>query len=76
MARPSNSILQWAVQDITLPNLGSLNKKVPINDLQQKGWDMGQKPAADEFNYILNNFSDWITYLDEKTGGTTPSDFE
>ena len=75
MARPSNSILQWAVQDITLPNLGSLNKKVPINDLQQKGWDMGQKPTADEFNYILNNFSNWITYLDEKTGGTSPTDF-
>lgn len=75
MARPSNSILQWAVQDITLPQLGGPNKATPISDLQQKGWDMGQKPAADELNYILNNFSAWITYLDEKTGGTSPTDF-
>lgn len=75
MSRPSQPILVWAVQDITLPQLGGPNKVLPINDLQQKGWDMGQRPAADEFNYILNNFSEWIAYLDEKTGGTIPSDF-
>ena len=75
MARPTQAIVQWAVQDITLPGIGAANKKIPINDLQQKGYDLGQKPTADELNYLFNNWSAWIAYLDEKTGGSAPEDY-
>ena len=75
MARPTQAIVQWAVQDITLPGIGGANKKIPINDLQQKGYDLGQKPTADELNYLFNNWATWIAYLDEKTGGTAPEDY-
>lgn len=53
----------WAGADVNLPNLAGPNKVKPISDLILKGWDFKQKPAADEFNYILNNYAQWIEYL-------------
>ena len=55
MARPTEEVVLWAAQDVTLPALEGPNKVLPISDLINKGWDMNQKPAADEFNYLLNN---------------------
>jgi hypothetical protein len=60
---PSNALVMWASSDVTLPNLASANKVKPIDDLILKGWDFQQKPAADEFNYVLNNYAQWIEYL-------------
>jgi phage-related tail fiber protein len=60
---PSNELLMWAGADVNLPNLAGPNKVKPISDLILKGWDFKQKPAADEFNYILNNYAQWIEYL-------------
>ena len=60
---PSNELLIWAGADVNLPNLAGPNKVKPISDLILKGWDFKQKPAADEFNYILNNYAQWIEYL-------------
>ena len=60
---PSNPLVMWASSDVTLPNLAGANKVKPIDDLILKGWDFRQKPAADEFNYILNNYAQWIDYL-------------
>ena len=72
MARPTEEVVLWAAQDVTLPALAGPNKALPINDLINKGWDMNQKPAADEFNYLLNNYAKWLIYLDEKSGGASP----
>ena len=72
MARPTEEVVLWAAQDITLPALAGPNKVLPISDLINKGWDMNQKPAADEFNYLLNNYAKWLIYLDEKSGGASP----
>jgi hypothetical protein len=52
---PSNALVMWASSDVTLPNLASANKVKPIDDLILKGWDFQQKPAADEFNYVLES---------------------
>ena len=71
MARPKEEVVLWAAQDVTLPALAGPNKVLPISDLINKGWDMNQKPAADEFNYLLNNYAKWLVYLDEKSGGAT-----
>ena len=67
MARPTNKIVVWAAQDVNLPGTGRPNKSKPIDDLLAKGYDKGQKPAAEEFNYILNMSSGWLEWIvDEK----------
>ncbi|QYC52534.1 putative tail fiber protein [Salmonella phage SSBI34] len=67
MAKPRSQLVVWARQDVALPNTGRINKVKPIDDLLDKGYDKGQKPAAEEFNYILNMCTDWVRYMhDEK----------
>lgn len=63
MAQPSSELVVWAREDVTLPGAGTQNKIKPINDLLDKGYDKGQKPAAQEFNYILNMSSAWTEWL-------------
>lgn len=63
MARPTDPIVVWAHDDVILPNTGKLNKSRPIDDLISKGYDKNQKPAAEEFNYILNMSSGWIDWI-------------
>lgn len=61
--QPTNDLLVWANTDVNLPNLAGPNKTQPSADLVAKGWDFKQKPSANEFNYILNNLSEWVEYL-------------
>lgn len=63
MAVPTIPIEIWAVDDVILPNTHELNKSRPIDDLWSKGWDLGQKPTAEEFNYVLNMLSAWAKYI-------------
>ena len=70
--RPTNDLLVWANTDVNLPNLAGPNKTEPSADLLAKGWDFKQKPSADEFNYILNNLSEWVEYLRTLTAEGTP----
>lgn len=63
MAKPKDPIYVWANQDVDLPGTGRPNKSKPIDDLLAKGYDKGQKPAAEEFNYILNMSSGWIDWI-------------
>ena len=62
MTQPTEKLIIWANTDVNLPELAGPNKKKPIDDLINKGWDFRQKPAADEFNYILNNMGKWINW--------------
>ena len=62
MPLPTEELIIWANTDVNLPNLAGPNKVKPIDDLILKGWDFKQKPAADEFNYILNNMGKWINW--------------
>lgn len=63
MAKPKDPIVVWARKDVNLPGTGLPNKSKPIDDLLDKGYDKGQKPAAEEFNYILNMSSGWINWI-------------
>lgn len=63
MAKPTQDVVIWAIQDVNLPALNGPNKTLPIPDLLNKGWDKNQKPAADEFNYILNNLGKYVNWL-------------
>lgn len=66
MAQPTNPLIVWANQDVILPNAQRPNKKLPQTELIETGYDLSQKPAADEFNYILNNYGEYIKYLVEE----------
>lgn len=63
MAKPTDPIVVWAREDVNLPGTGKPNKVKPIDDLLNKGYDKGQKPAAEEFNYILNQSSGWVDWI-------------
>ena len=62
MPLPTEELIVWANTDVNLPKLAGPNKTKPIDDLINKGWDFTEKPAADEFNYILNNMGKWINW--------------
>ena len=72
MPLPTDDLIVWASSDVNLPNLAGPNKVKPIDDLILKGWDFKQKPAADEFNYILNNLGEWVEYLKTVVIEATP----
>lgn len=72
MPLPTDDLIVWASSDVNLPNLAGPNKVKPIDDLILKGWDFKQKPAADEFNYILNNLGKWVEYLKTVVIEATP----
>lgn len=62
---------EWATTDVNLPNTGGANKSRPDITLREVGWDLGNKPAAEQLNWQLNNLFDWVQYLnDEGTAST------
>lgn len=62
MAQPTDPLIIWAADDVTLPISGQPNKVRPQDTLIATGWDKTQKPSAEEFNAILNNLARWIQY--------------
>ena len=74
MPLPTDDLIVWASSDVNLPNLAGPNKVKPIDDLILKGWDFKQKPAADEFNYVLNNLGMHVSYLEESKTYTFTGD--
>lgn len=74
MPLPTDDLIVWASSDVNLPNLAGPNKAKPIDDLILKGWDFKQKPAADEFNYVLNNLGMHVSYLEESKTYTFTGD--
>lgn len=67
MTQPTKELYVWAADDVILPTAGRPNKKKPLQELIDTGWDQSQKPAADEFNDILNVITLWLKYIkDEK----------
>ena len=74
MPLPTDDLIVWASSDVNLPNLAGPNKVKPLDDLILKGWDFKQKPAADEFNYVLNNLGMHVSYLEESKTYTFSGD--
>jgi hypothetical protein len=66
LAQPTNPLIVWASDDVILPNAQRPNKSLPSESLIKTGWDLSQKPAADEWNYLLNNNGQYIKWLIEE----------
>ena len=62
MAQPTYLPL-WATDDTTLPATGETNKVRPREVLRTTGWDMGQIPTCEEWNWMFNNVCLWVNYL-------------
>ena len=63
MAKPSNPIIRIAEQDTTLPIAGSVNKIKPEAPLTTVGYDKDNSYHGQHFNYIFDNFGEYLQYL-------------
>lgn len=66
MARPDIDIEVWASESYTLPNAQTINKIRPITDLWRKGYDLGEKPDCQAWNYVWNMLCVWMQYVAEE----------
>lgn len=65
----------WATLDTTLPATGKTNKQRPKQEIREVGWDKGQIPTAEEFNWQMNNFGQWIHYFEDEVLAPLPSTY-
>ncbi|AUR86386.1 hypothetical protein NVP1084O_179 [Vibrio phage 1.084.O._10N.261.49.F5] len=65
---PSNPLVKIANNDELLPSTGLPNKQPPRELITTQGWDDNNYAAPEEFNYILNNLSQWVQYLIDQSG--------
>lgn len=63
MAIPTAPLEVWALDNYVLPMTGQLNKQRPIDDLWAKGYDKGQKPSCETWNYLFNLVTAWLKYI-------------
>lgn len=61
---------EWAATDTTLPATGNTNKQRPKESLRNIGWDKGQIPTAEEWNWQFDNIFDWIVWFNENNLAT------
>lgn len=61
---------EWAATNTTLPATGNTNKQRPKESLRNIGWDKGQVPTAEEWNWQFDNISDWIVWFNENNLAT------
>lgn len=66
MAQPDIDIEVWAEEEYTLPNANTLSKIRPIDDLWTKGYDLGEKPDCQAWNYVWNMITVWLQYIEEE----------
>jgi len=64
----------WATTTTNLTGTGNTNKVTPKTSLRDIGWDLGQQPTCEEFNWQLNNIDQWVEYLDSVVYAATASD--
>jgi hypothetical protein len=66
MAERPEFFPEWATQDTNLPNTGNVNKQRPKETLRTIGFDKGQEPSAEEFNWLFNNVGQWVEFLEQE----------
>ena len=56
----------FATSDLTNGPLGALNVQEPTSGKKLSGWDYGEKPPREFFNWIHRITNNWLYYLDER----------
>lgn len=54
-----------ALNDVNNGLLGAPNVQEPPTDLKNEGWDYGQKPEREYFNWYGRITNNWLKYVDE-----------
>lgn len=67
MATRPDFLPQFASLNVNLPETGNINKLRPPLEIRETGYDFLQKIPAEEFNWLMNNFAEWVQYLDDLT---------
>lgn len=62
--KPAN-LPEWATDDVTLPVSGQTNKIRPEEAMRASGWDQEENPAAEEFNWQLNNIYENLVWVSD-----------
>jgi hypothetical protein len=55
-----------ATDDVYNGLLGAINVQEPPTDIKTDGWDYGQKPPREFFNWYGRVYNNWIKYIDER----------
>lgn len=55
-----------ATNDVYNGLLGAINVQEPPTDIKTDGWDYGQKPPREFFNWYGRLYNNWIKYIDER----------
>lgn len=55
-----------ALNDVNNGLLGAPNVQEPPTDLKNEGWDYGQKPEREYFNWYGRTINIWLKYVDER----------
>ncbi len=55
-----------ATDDVYNGLLGAINVQEPPTDIKTDGWDYGQKPPREFFNWYGRLYNNWIKYIDER----------
>jgi hypothetical protein len=56
----------FATDDLNNGAGGAANVQEPSTGKKQSGWDFGEKPQREFFNWIHRITNNWIYYLDER----------
>lgn len=55
-----------ATDDVYNGLLGAINVQEPPTDIKTNGWNYGQKPSREYFNWYGRIYNNWVKYLDER----------
>ncbi len=63
--RPTD-LPELAILDVNNGPLGAPNVQSPPTELREEGWDFGQKPEREFFNYYGRLYYLWLGYADQE----------
>ena len=66
MTQPTNPLIKFASDNVNTPSTGLPNKKEPPILLQTLGYDKDQIVAGNHLNYILDNFSTYLQWMQDQ----------